>query len=94
MNVHQSMSLRAVLIMLIKVDSVYKEFSQVEEGCLQLIFQVPSFVQQEIVPLSSEQERALAAEDVIRLTRGDYQFASKVCGYCVVTSFSVVPYET
>ena len=52
---------------------------RVEEGCLQLIFQVPSFVQQEIFPLSSEQERALAAEGVIRLTCGDYQFVAKVC---------------
>ena len=52
---------------------------QVEEGCLQLIFQVPSFVQQEIFPLSSEQESALAAEGVIRLTCGDYQFTAKVC---------------
>ena len=52
-----------------------------EEGCLQLIFQVPSFVQQEIFPLSSEQERALTAEGVIRLTCGDYQFATKVCSY-------------
>ena len=52
---------------------------RVEEGCLQLIFQVPSFVQQEIFPLSSEQESALAAEGVIRLTCGDYQFAVKVC---------------
>ena len=51
---------------------------QVEEGCLQLIFQVPSFVQQEIFPLSSEQESALAAEGVIRLTCGDYQFTAKV----------------
>ena len=52
---------------------------RVDEGCLQLIFQVPSFVQQEIFPLSSEQESALAAERVIRLTCGDYQFAAKVC---------------
>ena len=52
---------------------------RVEEGCLQLIFQVPSFVQQEIFPLSNEQESALAAEGVIRLTCGDYQFAAKVC---------------
>ena len=51
---------------------------RVEEGCLQLIFQVPSFVQQEIFPLSSEQESALAAEGVIRLTCGDHQFATKV----------------
>ena len=52
---------------------------QVEEGCLQLIFQVPSFVQQEIFPLSGEQESALAAEGMIRLTCGDYQFSTKVC---------------
>ena len=52
---------------------------RVVKGCLQLIFQVPSFVQQEIFPLSSEQESALAAEVVIRLTCGDYQFAAKVC---------------
>ena len=56
---------------------------QVEEGCLLLIFQVPSFVQQEIFSLSSEQESALAAEGVIRLTCGDYQFTAKVCSYCV-----------
>ena len=58
---------------------------RVEEGCLQLIFQVPSFVQQEIFPLSSEQESALAAEGVIRLTCGEYNFPAKVCIYCVVT---------
>ena len=52
---------------------------QVEEGCLQLTFQVPSFVQQEIFPLSSEQESALAAEGVIKLTCGDYLFTAKVC---------------
>ena len=90
--------------LVVKVDSVYEEFTvkelekfqyklstifcvspqsvlrlcQVEKGCLQLIFQVPSFVQQEIFPLSTEQESALAAEGVIRLTCGDYQFTAKV----------------
>ena len=58
---------------------------RVEEGCLQLIFQVPSFVQQEIFPLSSEQESTLAAEGVIRLTCEDYQFTAKVCGYLFVS---------
>ena len=97
--------------LVVKVDSVYNEFTveelqrfqyrlsrtlhvspqtvlrlcRVEEGCLQLIFQVPTFVQQEVFPLSSEQERALAAKRVIRLTCGDYEFAAKVCGYCTVT---------
>jgi len=43
---------------------------QVREGCLQPIFQVPLFVQE---------ESALPTEGVIRLTCGDHQFASKVC---------------
>ena len=61
---------------------------RVEEGCLRLIFQVPSFVQEEIFPLSSVQKRALAAEGVIRLTCGDYQFATKVCSHwCTTKAF-------
>ena len=47
---------------------------RVEKGCFQLMFQVPSFLQQEIFPLSTEQERALAVLCVIRLTCGEYQF--------------------
>ena len=52
---------------------------RVEEGCFQLMFQVPSFVQQKIFPLSGEQERALVAEGVIKLTCGNYEFVAKVC---------------
>ena len=48
--------------------------SRIEKGCFQLMFQVPSFVQQEIFPLSIEQERALTVLLVIRLTCGKYQF--------------------
>ena len=66
---------------------------RVEEGCLQLIFQVPSFVQKEIFPLSSEQESALAAEGVIRLTCGDYQFAAKVCAWVLCSHIILVPNE-
>ena len=54
---------------------------QVEKGCFQLKFQLPSFVQQKIFPLSREQERALAQEKVIRLTCGQYQFLAKVGGW-------------
>ena len=54
---------------------------RVEKGCFQLIFQVPSCVQQKIFPLSREQERALTEERVIRLTCGMYQFL-KVSGDC------------
>ena len=52
---------------------------RVEKGCFQLMFQVPYFVQQEIFPLSSEQERALVTEGVIKLTCGNYEFVVKVC---------------
>ena len=52
---------------------------RVDEGCFQLMFQVPLLVQQEIFPLSSEQERALVAEGVIKLTCGNYEFVAKVC---------------
>ena len=52
---------------------------RVEKGCFQLLFQVPSFVQQVIFPLSREQERALAAEGVIRLTCGEYHFQVSIC---------------
>ena len=44
---------------------------RVDKGCFQLIFQVPSFVEQKIFPLSRKQERALTAIGVIGL----------ICGY-------------
>ena len=48
---------------------------RVDEGCIQLKFQIPFFVQQEIFPLSKEQERTLKAMSVIKLTCGTYQFS-------------------
>ena len=47
---------------------------RVDKGCFQLMLQVPSFAQQEIFPLSREQEKALAAMGVIRLICGEYKF--------------------
>ena len=47
---------------------------RVVEGCFQLTFQVPSFVQQEIFPLSREQEIFLKTKGVIELKCGEYQF--------------------
>ena len=52
---------------------------RVDKGCFQLMFQVPLFLKQEIIPLSKEQEKALAAMDVIKLTCGDYQFQVQLC---------------
>ena len=47
---------------------------RIVRGCFKLMFQVPSFVQQEIFPLSKEQEKDLADVGVIWLTCGEYQF--------------------
>ena len=55
---------------------------RIEKGCFLLMFQVPSFVQYEIFPLSREQERDLAAIGVIRLTCGEYQFLVKLSVNC------------
>ena len=51
---------------------------RVDKGCLQLTFQVPSFVQQMMFPLSRDQERALSVMRVTRLTCGDYYFPVNV----------------
>ena len=53
---------------------------QVDKGCIELTFQVPSFVQQKIFPLSREQEIALEEEGVIKLKCGKYHFSSKKHG--------------
>ena len=58
---------------------------RVDKGCFQLMFQVPSLVQHKIFPLSVEQERALAASGVIRLTCGEYQFLVRfLCFYPIL----------
>ena len=56
---------------------------RVDKGCFQVMFQVPSFVQQEIFPLSREQENALGAMGVIKLTSGEYQFPVKLSVFLV-----------
>ena len=53
---------------------------RIDKGCFELTFQVPSFVQQKIFPLSREQEIALEEEGVIKLKCGKYHFLSKIHG--------------
>ena len=64
-----------------KLSEILQVFSQgilrlcrVDKGCFQLRFQVPSFVEKEIFPLSREQEKALVAESIIMLICGEYKF--------------------
>ena len=62
---------------------------RVDKGCFQLMFQVPSFVQHKIFPLSTEQERALAAVAVIRLTCGEYHFLVRLFVFLSVISLNL-----
>ena len=62
---------------------------RVDKGCFQLMFQVPSFVQHEIFPLSRKQEKALAAMGVIRLTCEKYLFKVKVSNSTLLTVYCI-----
>ena len=53
---------------------VVLKLCRINPGSIKLTFQLPHFVQQDIFPLSSEQEAALAGLGVVQLSCGDYQF--------------------
>ena len=59
---------------------------RIDEGCFQLMFQVPSFAKQEIFPLSREKEKTLATKGVISLTCGEYQFLVRLFAFLIVTA--------
>ena len=48
---------------------------RIDEGCVELMFQVPSFVEEDIFPLFMVQERSLSSVGVTRLTCGKYRFS-------------------
>ena len=74
-------SFRCQLSELLRISSQgVLRLNRIERGCFQLTFQVPLFVQQEIFPLSREQERTLKLKGVIRLTCCEYQFVAEVGG--------------
>lgn len=50
--------------------------SSVKDGCIQLIFLIPSFLEEAIFPLSKEQEAALKELGIIQLCCGSYHFPS------------------
>ena len=57
---------------------------QIRPGCLQLIFQLPSFVQKALLPLSQMQEEKLVALHVLSVDCGDYHFTSEVSVYILL----------
>ena len=62
---------------------------RIESGSLKLTFQLPHFVQQDIFPLSSDQEADVAHLGVMQLSCGDYHFTRReivvnLAGSCYV----------
>ena len=54
----------------------------VEEGCLQITFLIPSFLEELVFPLSADQETALLGENVLCLKCGGYYYPRKcVCNH-------------
>ena len=60
---------------ILQLNPVTLQIYSVDKGCVQLIFLIPKFVAQEIVPLSDEQKSALSKDvAVMRLECGHYVF--------------------
>ena len=66
--------LRNSLADILEVESGTLYLCQINKGCMELLFQVPSFVEEDVFPLSIEQERSLTAVEVTRLTCGSYRY--------------------
>ena len=69
---------RYKLCRILQVSQHTLQLLSVEEGCLQLTFQIPAFVQHLVFPLSADQEKLLQAEGVLALICGDYKFPVQV----------------
>ena len=52
--------------------------SSVKDGCIQLTFLIPSFIQEAIFPLSADQERDMKELGIIKLWCGNYCFPNQV----------------
>ena len=64
---------------IIKVSKYTLRLVTVQEGCLQLTFQMPHFVKEEIFLLSDSQKAALQDEGVTHLTCDDHHYPLEVC---------------
>ncbi len=63
----------------LKVDMKVLFLREINKGCVQLMFEVPSFIPLDIFPLTPNQEAELKDLGVIQLDCGDYHFQVQVC---------------
>jgi len=67
-------NLRITLGDILKVEPETFYLYRIDNGCVELMFQVPSFIEEDIFPLSVEQKRSLASIGVSKLTCGSYRY--------------------
>ena len=72
------LQLQSTLAEILQVETETLYLCRIDKGCVELLFTVPSFVEEDIFPLCVEQERSLTTIEVVKLTCGRYTFPSKV----------------
>lgn len=68
---------RIFLSVILKISPHTLLLRKVDDGCIELSFQIPAFIQHNSFPLSSSQEAALRDLGVLSLSSGDYYFSSE-----------------
>ena len=63
----------------------------VDKGCLELTFQMPSFLKQKVFPLSYKQEEALKWEGVVKLQCEEHHIPSKVTEHTFRWLYYMIP---
>ena len=71
---------------IITISKYAMRLCSIEKGCVQLTFQVPCFLEHELLPLTPDQEDALMEECVTKLSVGNHDISF----ICEVRVFSVV----
>jgi len=73
--------LRNSIAEILEVESETLYLCRIDKGCVELLFQVPSFVEEDVFPLSMEEERSLVSVGVSRFTCGSYSYpkSQEVC---------------
>ena len=66
------------LSLILEVSVHVLRLSSVKNGCIQLTFLIPDFIQEAIFPLSVEQETTMKELGIIQLWCGSYHFPSQV----------------
>ena len=77
------LQLQQQLAEILEVETETLNIFRIDKRCVELLITVPSFIEEDIFPLSVEQEKSLLDIEIAELTCGCYTFLSKV----IIASF-------